>query len=305
MVTSLSQGRRHGWDSLYIITLLVVAAIAGLIFVCTGLYRNAPFVSFQLYRNRAFALPATIMLIEETCFVSIISTTIFFLQQQLHYTPLQAAQLMIPAAIVSSALRVWSGRLSNRMPAQILIALGLALETWCLFQFATITPWTSAWVLTFWLAFRQVARSFRAAPLLAISIRSLMASELRMGSGLLSLNRGIAGACGVAISAAILQHRTAGYTSHLGQTLAISSYGQDQLVQRLTTMFENTGDFHTLAAAKSHATLHHLLHLEASLHSYHDMFLLVGWISALCIVPTLWMRGGNLKNRRDSKSDGH
>ncbi len=121
-------------------------------------------------------------------------------------------------------------------------------------------------------------------------MRSLAVSELRMGSGLLSLNRGIAGACGVAISAAILKYRATEHAARLGQALVASSYGQDQLVQRLTTQFANLGDYGALAAVKSHTAVHRLLNQEASLHSYHDMFLLVGWISVLCIVPTLYMR---------------
>ncbi len=165
LLIALSQGRRYGWDSLYILTLFAVAVVAGVTFVFDGLYRNEPFVSFRLYGSRAFTLPAAVMLVEETCFVSIMFTTIFFLQQQLGYTPLQAAQMMIPAAIIAGLLGMLSGRLADRFPAQALIALGLVLEAWCLFRFATITPLTSGLALTFWLAFRQVARAFRAAPL--------------------------------------------------------------------------------------------------------------------------------------------
>ena len=35
--------------------------------------------------------------------------------------------------------------------------------------------------------------------------------------------------------------------------------------------------------------LQQLLSTEAALHSYHDTFILIGWMSAAGIVPALWM----------------
>jgi hypothetical protein len=35
--------------------------------------------------------------------------------------------------------------------------------------------------------------------------------------------------------------------------------------------------------------LQQLFSTEAALHSYHDTFILIGWISAAGIVPALWM----------------
>jgi len=37
------------------------------------------------------------------------------------------------------------------------------------------------------------------------------------------------------------------------------------------------------------ATLQQLFSAEAALHSYHDTFILIGWMSAAGILPALWM----------------
>ena len=44
-----------------------------------------------------------------------------------------------------------------------------------------------------------------------------------------------------------------------------------------------------MAQIKAAAMLQQLLSAEAALHSYHDTFILIGWISAAGIVPALWM----------------
>jgi hypothetical protein len=44
-----------------------------------------------------------------------------------------------------------------------------------------------------------------------------------------------------------------------------------------------------MAQIKAAAMLQQLLSAEAALHSYHDTFILIGWISAAGILPALWM----------------
>jgi len=56
-------------------------------------------------------------------------------------------------------------------------------------------------MLTFWLTARGFARAFTIAPLNRASLSALDESDLRMGSALLSLNRGIAAASSVALVA--------------------------------------------------------------------------------------------------------
>jgi hypothetical protein len=50
-----------------------------------------------------------------------------------------------------------------------------------------------------------------------------------------------------------------------------------------------------MAQIKAAAMLQQLLSAEAALHSYHDTFILIGWMSAAGIVPALWM--GNAKRK--------
>ena len=78
-----------------------------------------------------------------------------------------------------------------------------------MFQHATITTVTSIEAITFWFTVRGFTRAFTITPLSTGSLASLRESELRMGSGLLSLNRGIASAVSVALTTTVLQNRLA------------------------------------------------------------------------------------------------
>ncbi len=214
---AMTQGREEGWDSSYILSLLGIAAIAGVTFIAAELHNPEPFVELRLFRNFAFTMAAIVVFLNTLSFMSTNFIAILFLQAHLKFTPLQAAWMMLPSAVVVGALSVISGRLSDLLPPKFLVIFGLTLVSLCILQFSAITTWTSVGMLTFWLTARGFSRAFTIAPLNRASLSPLNEGELRMGSALLSLNRGIAAASSVALVATFFQNRLAQRTSWLSQ----------------------------------------------------------------------------------------
>jgi EmrB/QacA subfamily drug resistance transporter len=290
---AMSQGRVEGWDSPYILSLLAIALVAGVTFVVTELRSQQPFVELRLYKNIPFAMSSLVVFINTISFMATNFIVALFLQIHLDYTPLQAAWMMMPSAIVIGILSVIAGRLSDVVPPKLLVIFGLGLVAFCLFQYATITAWTSVGMITFWLTARGFARAFTIAPLSAASLKALPESEIRMGTGLLSLNRGIGSASSVALAATIFQNRLAERAILLAQDQSFVPLGREALLRSLQLTFERLGDITQIAGMKSLAMLHRLVTMEAALHSYHDTFIIIGCISAAGILPALWM--GTLK----------
>jgi EmrB/QacA subfamily drug resistance transporter len=287
---AMSQGRIEGWDSLYILTLLGLALGAGVGFVVAELRSDEPFVDLRLYANSAFTMASLVVFLNTISFMSTNFLVALFLQIHLDYTPLQVAWMLMPSAVVIGTLSVIAGRLSDLIAPKILVIAGLALVAWCLLQYATITAWTGVGMITFWLTLRGFARSFTIAPLNTASLRTLPEAQVRMGTGLLSLNRGIASAGSVALAATLLQNRLAARIIYLAQDQGLHAIGHRELLQTLTMMFMRLGDFSQLAETKALTTIQRLLTTEAALHSYHDTFIIVGCISAAGILPALWMQ---------------
>ncbi|WP_089718532.1 DHA2 family efflux MFS transporter permease subunit [Candidatus Entotheonella palauensis] len=286
---AMSQGRTEGWDSPYILTLLGMAALAGTSFVIAELHNPQPFVELRLYRHFAFAMASLVVFLNTLSFMATNFVVTLFLQMQLDFTPLQSAWMMMPAAVVIGTLSVFSGRLSDIVSPKVLIIFGLVLVSWCIMQYAAITAWTSIGMITFWLTARGFARAFTIAPLSAASLKTLPETQVRMGSGLLSLNRGIASASSVALAATLFQNRLAERAILLAQDQSLASSGRDDLLATLTTMFLRLGDLSQLAQTKAMATAQRLLTSEAALHSYHDTFMIIASLSAVGILPALWM----------------
>jgi DHA2 family multidrug resistance protein len=158
-----------------------------------------------------------------------------------------------------------------------------------MFQHATITTVTSFEAITLWFAVRGFFRAFTITPLTTGSLAPLPESDIRMGSGLLSLNRGIASAVSVALTTTVLQNRLAERVLLLVQDQSALPLGAEDVLQHFLITFQHLGDFTDMAHIKAMATLQELFNTEAALHSYHDTFIYIGWMSAAGIVPALWM----------------
>ncbi|MCZ6875608.1 MAG: DHA2 family efflux MFS transporter permease subunit, partial [bacterium] len=267
---AMNQGRVEGWDSPYILSLLTIALLAGIAFVVTELRCQDPFVELRLYKNFSFAMSSMVIFINTFSFMAMNFVVILFLQIHLRFTPLMTAWMMMPSAIVIGVLSVVTGRLSDYVEPKILIIFGLGTVSLCLFQYTTISALTSVGMITFLLAARGFARAFTMAPLSVASLRPLPESQVRMGTGLLSLTRGIAASCSIALATMLWQNRLAQRTILLTQDQTALPIGQTALLEQLNLTFERLGDISQIANMKSLATLNRLINMEAALHSYHD-----------------------------------
>ncbi len=286
---AMTQGRKEGWNSSYILSLLSISAISGVSFIVAELHNPEPFVELRLFRNFAFTMAAIVVFLNTLSFMCTNFIAILFLQAQLKFTPLQAAWMMLPSAVVVGILSVVSGRLSDLLPPKFLVIFGMVLVSLCIFQFSTMTTWTSVGMLTFWMTARGFSRAFTIAPLNRASLSPLDEGELRMGSALLSLNRGIAAASSVALVATFFQNRLAQRAIWLNQDQGALPFGQAEILNALNSTFISLGDFGQVASTKAMATLNRLVQDEASLHTYHDTFVLVALLSVVGVIPALWM----------------
>ena len=204
---AMTQGREEGWDSQYIVTLLAIAVVAGVGFVVTELHHGEPFVELRLYKNFAFAMGSLVVFLNTITFMASSFVVTLFLQIHLLYT---LAGSLDPHALRRGHWHSECGNwtLSDLFSPKVLVIFGLVTSALCMFQHTTITTVTSLEAITFWFTVRGFTRAFTITPLTTGSL-ALQESQIRMGSGLLSLNRGIASAVSVALTTTVLQNRLA------------------------------------------------------------------------------------------------
>jgi EmrB/QacA subfamily drug resistance transporter len=126
LVLALLRGNDHGWGSPLIIGLLGGAAALLAVFVAIERRVAEPMLPLGLFRSRAFTgVQLAAFAISASLFALFLYLTLY-LQNFLGYSPLQAGLRYLPITLASFIAAPIAGALLGRVPARVLMSLGLA-----------------------------------------------------------------------------------------------------------------------------------------------------------------------------------
>jgi DHA2 family multidrug resistance protein len=290
LLLAVSQARTYGWDSFYILTLLVIASVNLVAFVGAELTCAAPLVNLQVFANGQFVLGALANFCESFTNFAMNFLMALFLQQALGLNAQHAGEIMLPAACIWGLTSLGTGRLSDRIESRWLIAIGSLTQALALCLFLNVTPWSSAWVVSGLLIFRSLTRGFIQSPIMTVTMATLPDHQVRLGAGLRGLLNSLGGTFGIAFAGIELQQRLAVRTISLLENEYRASFEHTQLVESLHQRFAEMGEDPALLTVQTEAMLNRWLVQEATTLAYHDMFLLTAVLVLLTAVPVLWLR---------------
>ncbi|MBM3224042.1 MAG: DHA2 family efflux MFS transporter permease subunit [Candidatus Tectomicrobia bacterium] len=290
LLLAVSQARTYGWGSTYILMLLLIAGSSLLAFVVAELTCEAPMVSLQVFGNAQFVLGALANFFESFTNFSMMFLTALFLQQGLGFTASYAGEIMLPAACIWGLTSLYTGRLSDRVEGRWLIVLGSLSQALVLSLFLTVTPWSSAWTIAGLLMLRSLTRGFIQSPIMAVTMATLPAHQVRLGVGLRGLLNSLGGTFGIAFAGIVLQDRLAVRTLGLTENQALDSPEHQQLVELTRLQLLQAGEEPSQVSIQIAAQLSRWLGQEASSLAYQDMFLLTSAVVLLTAIPVLWLR---------------
>lgn len=288
---ALSEGRRYGWHSQWIVVMLCVAAVLFVIFIVAELTTDTPFVELRLYKNVPFAMG---------CFIAFLITIEFrgtnfvlpiMLQRIYHYPPFRAGLFFLPPALVMGTTSIMTGRLADRFQPRVLLIIGLLALTYASLQFCTIDVWTTGGVLLGLILIRRAAQAFCNTPLTLFCLRNVPDDQLRMATGLFSLHRNLAGAVGVALSATLLESRQDVHILQYAQRQILYPMGTQNATERIREVLILDGQIGETLNQMTRAVLRQKLGEGAAMASYRDLFSVFVILALVCLVPVLFMRG--------------
>ena len=271
LLLACAQGRHQGWDSAYIWTLVLLAALSLGTFILVELRVPTPVVDLRLYRNRNFALGSVVNFLVTVLFMSSTFLLNIFLQRVYQYTPMQVGVLMFPQGVLFGLGSLGAGRLSDWTDPRLPLVVGLATSL----------------ALMSMLCLRSFSFSCVNAPNMLLSLRTIPEAQVGMATGLFAVARGVAGTLGVALSASVVEYRRAVHAVWLADEQGLRDLPTQWVTTELQQFFVAEGDPRSLAEVRGAAHLHALLHEEASIAAYQDVFLYSALLSLAAILPAL------------------
>jgi MFS family permease len=205
LVLALVEGNSWGWGSTEIVALLVGAGAALAAFVAIELRVKVPMVEFRFFTDRNFLGAVVVALIVSFSMLGVFFFLAIYMQDILHYSPLEAGIRFLPSTLMIVGVAPVAGRLADRFGPRWLIAGGLAIVAASLYTFSGIAVDSGYLDLLPGFVLLGIGIAMTMSPMTSAAMNAVPVEKAGIASGVLSMFRMVGGSLGVAVTGAIFQ----------------------------------------------------------------------------------------------------
>jgi EmrB/QacA subfamily drug resistance transporter len=204
IVLALVEGNAWHWGSARVIGLLAVALASIVAFAVIERRTAAPMVDFSFFRSRSFLGSNLVAFIVSFAMLAQFFFLALYMQNVLHYSPLQAGIRFLPATVVIIIMGPLAGRLTDRVGPRPLMTLGLSFVAAALFIQSQLTIHTGYGLLWPGFVLMGLGMGLTMSPMSTAAMNSVDRSKAGVASGVLSMSRMVGGTFGVAVMGALV-----------------------------------------------------------------------------------------------------
>ena len=201
---ALIEANTYGWTSTRILTSFVVAVVSLGVFVLLESRQRLPMLDLSLFRNVGFTGANTVMLLVGLAMFGIFFYVSLYVQQVLHYSPVEAGASFLPWTLLIILIAPQAGRLSDRFGPRPFVSSGMAILAGSMFVFSRFGVGASYWDLLPGMLLGGLGMSIAMAPTTAAAMSSVRPEKAGVGSAVLNSMRQVGGSLGIAIMGAIV-----------------------------------------------------------------------------------------------------
>ncbi len=216
----LDTGRELGWfDSSFIVTLAIIAAIGLVTFIIWEWTDPDPIVDIRVFRSRSFSVGTIAIAFGFGAFYSSIVLAPLWMQQVVGYTASQAGRTMAWVGVFAVLAAPIVAKLTTRFDVRILASCGMA---WMAMTTLLRTGWATGddyWTLALPQLIQGVGMPFFFISLTALAMSGIAAKDQPSAAGLMAFIRTLSGAIGTAFAASSYDNATRVARSELAAKL--------------------------------------------------------------------------------------
>jgi EmrB/QacA subfamily drug resistance transporter len=204
LVLALVEGNTWHWGSARVLSLFVIALIAIAAFVPIEQRVKAPMVDFSFFRSRSFLGSSLVAFVVTFAMLAQFFFLALYLQNILHYSPLQAGVRFLPATLLIIVMGPLAGRLTDKVGPRPLMTLGLVVVSAAIFVQSRITVHTGYLLLLPGFILMGIGMGLVMSPMSTAAMNAVDRTKAGVASGVLSMSRMVGGTFGVAVMGALI-----------------------------------------------------------------------------------------------------
>jgi EmrB/QacA subfamily drug resistance transporter len=204
IVLALVQANSWHWGSPRIIGLFSLGIVGLVAFVQIELRVRAPMLDFSFFRSRTSAGANIVAFLVTFAMFSQFFFMTLYMQNVLHYSPLQTGIRFLPSTLVIIVMGPLAGRLTDRVGPRPLMAAGLLIVSAAVFAQSGITVHTTYLRLLPGFVLMGIGIGLVMSPMSTAAMNSVDRTKAGAASGVLSMSRMVGGTFGVAVMGALI-----------------------------------------------------------------------------------------------------
>ena len=205
----LDRGNHQDWfSSTEIVIEATVSAVSFYLFVYYAATARNPFVDLRLFKDRNLNIGLVIMFMVGMILYATMALLPPFLETLMGYPVTLAGLVLAPRGAGTMVAMLIAGRIANRVDMRLMIAFGLALASFSLWEMAQFNLEVSSWTVVETGIVQGFGLGFIFAPLTTITFATLSPSLRTEGTSFYSLLRNVGSSVGISISETFLTYMT-------------------------------------------------------------------------------------------------
>jgi DHA2 family multidrug resistance protein len=289
-----------GWTSTFILSCFAISFASFVVFMVVELNIKNPLVEIRLLKNFNFGMANLILFFFGMGMFGSTFLLPLYLQNGLGFTAYQSGSLFLPIGFIMGIMAPVAGLLSDKMNPKFPALLGIVLLAISLFINHFLSLFSETPSIMFSLYLRGVGMGFIFTPLSALALSEITRDKMAQASGLFNVLRQVGGSFGVAIMGTLLTNRTTFYMNTYGAAVDQSSPVVKNVLQGLKFFASRSvGGYSSLTTMQAQALLVYHVSQQAFVSAIDDDFFLAAMITAICIVPVLFLKKIKKKGKVD------
>jgi DHA2 family multidrug resistance protein len=271
----------------------VLGCLGIYLFIVHMLTAKKPFIPPAMFRDRNFSTGVVVMFAAGTVLVSSSSLMAPWLQTLANYPVETAGLIMAPRGIGTMVAMMTGGRLTAWVDARKLMALGIILLVWSIWDMTSWTPDVAQWRIMTTITVQGAGLGFLFIPLQVLAFATLPGQYRTDGASLFSLFRNIGAAIGVSVTSSMLVHNTQVLHEEIGG--GVTPFNRALMDGGVVERFWNPATRHGAAV------LDHVINQQAQIIAYVDDYKMMIFTTSPMLLLLLLMR----RSRPVAKSEAH